>query len=825
MKNNSISNISKSRREAAAKKIKLRKNKWALDISNDAKIEVSDDLIGLVQTAYAGTEQGSFVNNISNLLPSDWAVLDFDDDPDVDSTVFYRSPRPNENWTGFKIQGLGHDGSRKSKDKTLEKLVKLLEKPGWWIESSGALRTVLSKHNCNVVTDHELLKSLFPNTDLQMVDETTYIRSLSGQEKITETVFGNPKLKTSQMTPSKSNREKLQFTMTESPGNNSFTDITKSFRESGRGVFGSLGGATKERLKQNLDLRRVLPQGGLLTALFPFLNAYKAKKAASPTGKILNSINKDFSLFAKNSKKLKSIANNLSVMKVEVNKLAKTQNVTPALTLDRGDDSLVGETGTSPTKLETEKEGFNLFLLLAAVAAVGAAVTVGYDKLKQEFDETVTKALKPLTNFGSDLFEEFENMFDWTNVKFSEIQSLGDDVINFFKDNLSKLFSMDTLSKIKDMANRAISRFLGRETTSGTGTSMYDPEKERTAGEAEGQQYVRDRAASRMAAQNDPNRSPSRVTPKISGISPEAAFTIMSESGATNKEKIFEKGGQIVDNDPEPGVKSYGIFGLNSQGSIQNFVQDNPQFGLKVPGKKPSREFDEQWRTLAKSQPEELLNAQLAWHKKYVLDPITNQLKSLLPSGIPVDKKLIMFMSDRRNQYGKYLEGEAVAYAYTAKNSEEWIRKVTEFDLKTVDRAFKTYLDTKKQIDKQNNITRKEGYHETGLVNRIRNRAASSLSLNNNETVDAAKMTPSVSDVNSNKPQLSNQQSSRVIDNPVVQVAEVVDKKPGGQNVVVLNSGNNQSQQPFGDKSRAYREVLLTQALFNNLVNNSGFTG
>lgn len=172
----------------------LQKNQWALDISNDAKHEVSDDLIHLVQTAYAGTAQGSFVNNVSNLLPSDWAVLDFDADPDVDSAVFYRGPRANEPWTGFKIQGLGHDGSRASKDRALDKLVEMLGKPGWWIESSGALRSVLARRGCPVVSNHRLLQGLFPNTGLKMIDNATYSRHLSQGETVTETVFGNPRL-------------------------------------------------------------------------------------------------------------------------------------------------------------------------------------------------------------------------------------------------------------------------------------------------------------------------------------------------------------------------------------------------------------------------------------------------------------------------------------------------------------------------------------------------------------------------------------------------------------------------------------------------------
>ena len=172
----------------------LQKNQWELDISNDAKHEVSDDLINLVQTAYAGTAQGSFVNNVSNLLPSDWAVLDFDADPDVDSAVFYRGPRANEPWTGFKIQGLGHDGSRISKDRALDKLAEMLNKPGWWIESSGALRSVLARRGCPIVTNQRILQGLFPNTGLEMIDDSTYSRHLPEGGTVTETVFGNPRL-------------------------------------------------------------------------------------------------------------------------------------------------------------------------------------------------------------------------------------------------------------------------------------------------------------------------------------------------------------------------------------------------------------------------------------------------------------------------------------------------------------------------------------------------------------------------------------------------------------------------------------------------------
>lgn len=173
----------------------LPKNQWVVDISNDAKQDVGDDLVNLVQTAYSNTPQGSFVNSIKDVVPSDWNVIDFDADPDVDSCVFYRGPRANESWIGHKIQGLGHDGTPASKQKAVGKVTELLGLPGWWIESSDAMRAVLKKFNVPAITDEIVLQKLFNDPKLQMIDQDTYERTLPTGASIKETVFGNPKLK------------------------------------------------------------------------------------------------------------------------------------------------------------------------------------------------------------------------------------------------------------------------------------------------------------------------------------------------------------------------------------------------------------------------------------------------------------------------------------------------------------------------------------------------------------------------------------------------------------------------------------------------------
>lgn len=173
----------------------LPKNQWELVVSNGDKEELGTDLVSLVRHAYSNTPQGSFVNSIKDVIPSDWNVIDWDQDPDVDSCVFYRTNRPNENWTGYKIQGLGHDGTRTSKDKAINKIQQLLSKPGVWVESSDAMRHLLKKLNVPSVNDEQFLQQLFNDSNLKMIDGDTYVRVLPDGNKVTETVFGNPKLK------------------------------------------------------------------------------------------------------------------------------------------------------------------------------------------------------------------------------------------------------------------------------------------------------------------------------------------------------------------------------------------------------------------------------------------------------------------------------------------------------------------------------------------------------------------------------------------------------------------------------------------------------
>lgn len=171
----------------------LQQNKWETLISTSDKEEVGGELVDLVRQAYHNTPEGSFVNSLRDVIPSDWEVIDWDGDTSINATIFFRKPRGNEHWRGYKIQGIGHDGERVSKDRAVKKLVEMLNTSGYWLEGSDAMRAVLLKLQAPVVTDEQLLQRLFNDQSLKMIDRTTYRRKISNRV-ITESVFGKPAL-------------------------------------------------------------------------------------------------------------------------------------------------------------------------------------------------------------------------------------------------------------------------------------------------------------------------------------------------------------------------------------------------------------------------------------------------------------------------------------------------------------------------------------------------------------------------------------------------------------------------------------------------------
>jgi hypothetical protein len=170
----------------------LPKKKWT-DVEPE---KYSDDLIDLVQTAYKSAPEGSFIRSKADLMGSDWHSIDYNKDPNVDATIFYRKARGSESWNGLKIQGIGHNGERPAIDLVLKRLKVLLNKSGVWVEASDALEHVLYKMGVPYVSDEAYAQKVFPNSDLKMTgDRGKYTRKIAGGKVIKETIFGKPKLK------------------------------------------------------------------------------------------------------------------------------------------------------------------------------------------------------------------------------------------------------------------------------------------------------------------------------------------------------------------------------------------------------------------------------------------------------------------------------------------------------------------------------------------------------------------------------------------------------------------------------------------------------
>lgn len=176
------------------REFQIPKNSWELVVNDTDKTEIGHDLVKLVQTAYSSTVKGSFVNSVKDVLPSDWQIFDWDEDPGPDVAIFYRQARANEPWSGYKVQGIGHDGKPQSKQKAIAQVTKLISQSGWWMESSSAMRLAMKGMNAPACADERILSKLFPGSFIRMIDRETYIRKIDGMV-MQETVFGNPVLK------------------------------------------------------------------------------------------------------------------------------------------------------------------------------------------------------------------------------------------------------------------------------------------------------------------------------------------------------------------------------------------------------------------------------------------------------------------------------------------------------------------------------------------------------------------------------------------------------------------------------------------------------
>lgn len=281
------------------------------------------------------------------------------------------------------------------------------------------------------------------------------------------------------------------------------SDIIKKKRSSGQSRTSSLFGSLKDKLKESIDPRQLINQTGLLTALFPSLKAYKAdskitenisKKDVKFEAKnaLVEKINRNTSIFAKNTMSLQSIGRDINVARRNVTKLVEITGAKPS---DKTDiffqkseeseklyESQVKKLGDKKTATNVtqkqKKKSFNWLNMLGIVGGVGviylivdffnrkekSIISELHDSLGDTIDNfkeivssniestmtnissDINELMTSITNKTSDLQKDFSDTFSIENIEelFKSDKSIGskfEEHVDKFKTSLSEHIS------------------------------------------------------------------------------------------------------------------------------------------------------------------------------------------------------------------------------------------------------------------------------------------------------------------------------------------------------------------------------------------------
>lgn len=227
-----------------------------------------------------------------------------------------------------------------------------------------------------------------------------------------------------------------------------FTDIVKTQREQGAGVFSSLGKAAGQRTLERIDPRNYLfSRTGLISALFPGAKGYQAKGAkdvstlkssstslsSGQTDLIVNKLDElrvEQRITSKNSLMLPLIARDMNIMRQNILKLVKLSGGKPSSRADsfflsakqreEQIESKFGKKVTSPTavtsKGDKEEKSGGLGSLLSGLKVIGGALLSAY-LLSSKFRDMVNGLL-------NSLFESILGPENWGAIKKSISDSI-----------------------------------------------------------------------------------------------------------------------------------------------------------------------------------------------------------------------------------------------------------------------------------------------------------------------------------------------------------------------------------------------------------------
>lgn len=179
------------------------------------------------------------------------------------------------------------------------------------------------------------------------------------------------------------------------------------------------------------------------------------------------------------------------------------------------------------------------------------------------------------------------------------------------------------------------------------------------------------------------------------------------------------------------GSVSYGNLGLNSGGSVQEFVKKyGGEFGLTA--KPGTDEFNAQWEAAARSKTDKMHAAEVAWFDENISPRISSDLTSSGASeDIANDQRVKAYFADRLIQYGPNStanHSERIKKALSESGTpEEFLRKLSEIDKEKVTKDFKTAIRT---VPKNEEERRR---YIIGLQNRVARREGNSLNIASTE--------------------------------------------------------------------------------------------
>jgi len=146
------------------------------------------DLIKIAYNKIGGHANFKSANDINTNDAKVWVGIDLDSDPDIDAVSVTKQTQ-----FGKKSVGMGHDGTRRTKRKVIDKKITDLKTMGNYVEVSGALFPILKKAGVPIVTDEDTVRSVLKGKGITWNGDGTYSRKIGGKQ-FTKTMMGKPKV-------------------------------------------------------------------------------------------------------------------------------------------------------------------------------------------------------------------------------------------------------------------------------------------------------------------------------------------------------------------------------------------------------------------------------------------------------------------------------------------------------------------------------------------------------------------------------------------------------------------------------------------------------